>query len=160
MKQRNLKLNLEQAKRLLKTNPELKETIYNSFPELKPKLIVPDSWGSLDLLEGYYIDAGSNISITTCSYRSYAHRNVATTEKHCLSMLAFAQLSQLMKATGDCDIDWDDEDQAKYCIIRKGLELTKFDAHVTYYYLAFKTESIRDEFFEKHIELIKQYYML
>jgi hypothetical protein len=161
MEQRNLKLTLEQAKNLLVTNPELQEIIYNSFPELKSKQpIVPDSWDKLGDIGGYYFY--SDCTIHTIKYTNtsnLANKNVATTEKHCLSMLAFAQLSQLMKATGDCDVDWSDE-KIKYCILRRGLEVTKFDAYLIYYNLAFKTEAVRDEFLQKHQDLIKQYFML
>lgn len=93
-----------------------------------------------------------NINTTTSS------RNTFKTHKQAESSLAYAQLTQLMAHTGDCDVDWSDTKQMKYTIIRLSGIIIKDTARDSYEKLTFKTATIRDEFLEKHIELIKTYY--
>jgi hypothetical protein len=157
---RNLKLTLEQAKSLLSSNPEFTDMIYNSFPELKPKHLVLDRWEDIKTIKGYFINNTSIISETISLITNDNNKNVFATVLPALSSLAYAQLTQLMKQTGDCDIDWADDIKRKFVIrrIRDNIKLESY--YSNFHFLAFNTKEIRDEFFIKHGDLIKQFYQL
>ncbi len=89
-----------------------------------------------------------------------ANTNLCVTANQALSQRAFAQLTQLMQATGDCDINWSNGNIAKYVISRYRDDIKSDTAYQTWSFLAFKSKSIRDEFLKKHKELIEAYYML
>lgn len=157
---KNLEITLDQAKELLVSMPTLSEVIYNSFPELKPKPVVFDKWEDLGVIEGYYID-GADSSLSHASVHAQARdRNIYKTQKQALSSLAYAQLTQLMAATGDCDVDWSNGAKTKYCITRNGNGVNHDYFGITFQFIAFNTKSVRDEFFRKHEGLIKQFFQL
>lgn len=163
MSTRPLQFTKEQAEDLLKTNPELSEMVYSAFPELRPEYLVIDSWEALERIEGHYINNHSTIKYAEYSNASTNdnNKNIFKSKKQALSALAYAQLTQLMAATGDCDnIDWEDVNSTKYCIVRFNGGIIKYVTDVYHYFLAFNTESVRDEFLEKHQELIRQFYQL
>lgn len=90
-------------------------------------------------------------------------RCVFKTEKQAASALAYAQLTQLMELpcyNGDWVPNWDDPNQTRCCIARVKHEITKSDFGGYFYFLAFKSEKVRDAFFDNHIDLIKQFYQL
>lgn len=160
---KSIKLTPEQVKSIYTTADEaIKTLLENNFPELKPKPIVPDKWEDLDKISGYYISPVGNIYECT-SYIdvfTYCNKNIFTTKKQAKSALAYAQLTQLMKATGDCDVDWSSFDKAKYCIRRINNNLNVDFYKNTFGFLAFNTKSACEEFLKKHIDLIKQFYQL
>ena len=113
----------------------------------------------LDFKGTYYPTHGGKITNNDEKF-DYMSLNVPT-EKHAKSMLAYAKLSMLMADLGEeCNVDWGNLSSDKYCIRRtkKILVKEKFQSH--YQFLAFKTEKIRDLFFDKHCDLIKDYFML
>lgn len=76
-------------------------------------------------------------------------------------MIAYAKLAMLMADLGEeCNVDWNDYSQIKYCIFKYKNELTKKLLVSSNNFLAFKTKKIRDAFFDKHEQLIKEYEML
>ena len=56
--------------------------------------------------------------------------------------------------------NWDDPNQDRYCIIRLKYDITKLDYSGYFNFLAFKSEKVRDTFYNNHIDLIKQFYQL
>lgn len=158
MTTRNLSLTLEQAKELYKANPDLKDLLLPSFPELDNKVV--DKWEDLEVLNGYYIDDDSKIIPVRSRILIPSNKNIFATEKQAKSSLAAAQLSQLLESTGDCNVDWASLGKPKYTIHRDGNRLVGSLHRNTYYFLAFNTEAIRDEFLTKHEDLIKQYFEL
>lgn len=159
---KNLKITIEQAKDLLSSTPSLKDVIYETFPELKPKPKVLDKWKDLEEVSGYWINSMSEIFFNAEGVTALLeNRNTFATKEQAESSLAYAQLTQLMKATGDCEgIDWGDTSQNKYVIYRYGNTLEKSAYECYYEPITFLTESIRDEFFEKHQELLKTYFQI
>lgn len=160
METKNLKITLEQAKELLTTTPQLTEVIYNTFPELKPKLKVLDRWEDIGEIGGYYVDDCSTISEILYENSFDNNKNIFATKKQAESALAYAQLTQLMKATGDCDnINWDDCNE-KFIIHRYDNNLHVSSVINYYRHIAFNTREIRDEFLEKHQELLKKFFQI
>lgn len=158
METRNIQISLEQAKEVLTSKPELSNIIYNTFPELKPKPIIVDRWKDLKRIKGYFISTSAEL-LSADGLSSSGNKNVYATEKQAKSMLAYAQLTQLMQDTGDCDIDWHNNVK-KHTIERQWEKITKTWQHNIFTFLTFNTQSVRDEFFEKHIELIKEFYQI
>lgn len=159
MIEKNLKITKEQAEELLRTTPALSEVIYNSFPELKPRPTVLDSWEDLKHISGFYVTTNSNIHDCTDTQATKVTSNTFFTEDQAKSALAYAQLTQLMAATGDCDIDWG-SNTYKRVIIRKGNQVEGDLNITTFAPIAFNTAKVRDAFLEKHMELLKQYFQI
>ena len=132
----------------------------------KPIVIkYPKSWEDAFVgnpICGYWIGAQSDI-IVADRYAVTADKNVFKTEKQAKSALAYVQLTQLMALpcyNGDWVPNWDDPSQQKYFIIRLKSDLVKINFSSYFYFLAFKSEEVRDAFFDNHIDLIKQFYQL
>ena len=90
-------------------------------------------------------------------------KSLFKTKKQAASALAHAQLTQLMALpcyNGDWKPNWGDPDQIKYCIERLKNDIVKLDFICCFNFLAFKSEKVRDAFFDNHIDLIKQFYEL
>ena len=162
--ERNLKLTIEQAQKLYKEQPEMRELLLTTFTKEELEGVVLRDWSELGGISGYWV-ASNNAEIKSL-YNGDAipsHKNVFATEKQAKSALAMAQLSQLMKDLGDeCNVDWSDYNkQTKYTIIRHNIFLTYPTATVNgFSFLAFKTAGVCCEFAVKHDRLIRDYFML
>ena len=159
---KTITLTTEQAKELYNKDNSFRGTILSEFTDselgIKKEL---KGWSELgDSLKGYFIGVKSHIEEANCLINPF-HRNVFETKKQAESALAMAQLSQLMADLGDeCDVDWMDDDEMKFAIGRTKDRLNRNYFFESFRFLAFKTESVRDAFLEKHEELIKQYFMI
>ena len=159
---KTITLTVQQAKELYEKDNSFRTTILSEFTDgelgIKKEL---RGWSELgNSLKGFYIGENSHIKEANCLINLF-HRNVFATKKQAESALAMAQLSQLMADLGDeCDVDWSDNSYNKYCITRIGNHIHATNYYTIYEFLAFKTESVRDAFLEKHEELIKQYFMI
>ena len=144
---KTIKLSVEQARELYNTNKEFRDTILHEFTD--------SELGIEPLLRDYkHLDFNN-----TYAPKKY-YDLLVPSHKHCNSMIAFARLSMLMHDLGDeCLHDWCDEDN-KYVIDCHANKIITYVSYHFYYLLAFKTESIRDAFLEKHERLIKDYFML
>lgn len=154
---KTLQISLEDAKEMIKVLPSMKDTLEELYPELKPST-VPNSWYDIKgRLCGFYMCGNGSIdSINDISYIK-GNNNVFATAKQAKSAVAYAQLTQLMKAVGDCNVDWTSEN-IKYCIVccdgylkvegRRGMKEK----------LPFNTPEVAKEFLNKHRQLISQYY--
>ena len=154
-----MKITKLQAEIMLQKMPEMAESIYKDFPELK-HLKGVDSWYKLGEINGYYISEDAEIREFDNNVPSDPKdRNVFATKKQAKSALAYAQLTQLMADCGDCEVDWS-KDEYKYIIRRRQHFIETFRDSYTFYFLAFNTEQICDEFLEKHERLIETFYQL
>lgn len=109
--------------------------------------------------------SGFDIKLYNSDIRSATSREKALfkTEKQAASSLAYAQLTQLMALpcyNGDWVPNWDDLSQQKYFIIRLKSDLVKINFSSYFCFLAFKSEKVRDEFYNNHMDLIKQFHEL
>lgn len=153
----------EQAKSLYEQNNSFRETLLSEFTDeelgIKREL---KRWSELGDIWGYGVDQRTG-GVIECIAKSthYKHNEfIFKTEKQAESSLAMAQLSQLMADLGDeCNVDWNDGNE-KYTIVAQFENLYGGFEYGFRQFLAFKTESVRDAFLEKHKELIKQYFMI
>ena len=109
--------------------------------------------------------SGFDIKLYNSDIRSATSREKALfkTKKQAESSLAYAQLTQLMALpcyNGYWIPNWDDPNQEKYCITRMKYDIVKLDYSGYFSFLAFKSEKVRDEFFNNHMDLIKQFHQL
>lgn len=131
--------------------------------KIEPKY--PKSWNEAfisGVIKGYYVE-GSSIEHTGHNKCTIEDRYTFKTEKQAASSLAYAQLTQLMALpcyNGDWMPNWDDPNQEKYCITRMRYDIVKLDYSGYFSFLAFKSEKIRDIFFNNHMDLIRQFHQL
>ena len=109
--------------------------------------------------------SGFDIKLYNSDIRSATSREKALfkTEKQAASSLAYAQLTQLMALpcyNGDWTPNLDDPYQERYCITRMKYDIVKLDYSGYFSFLAFKSEKVRDEFFNNHMDLIRQFHQL
>ncbi len=130
---------------------------------IEPKY--PKSWNEAfisEVIKGYYVE-GSLIEPTSHNKCTIEDRCTFKTEKQAASALAYAQLTQLMALpcyNGGWMPNWNDLSQIKYCIERIKYDIVKLNFSGCFSFLAFKSEKVRDEFFNNHVDLIKQFHQL
>jgi hypothetical protein len=120
------------------------------------------------LLTGFYVSTYSIITPVDKSSRLFTddvNRNIFSTKKQAQSMLAMAQLSQIIqndKRFGGpiTDEEWEDDQMEKYVIVRSSDEIRKDWFYKHYHFLAFHTQEQRDLFLKENEDLIRQYFML
>ena len=89
-------ITLETAKALYAQGGAARQLALDNFSEAdlkEPNL--PKSWENLDLIDGWFVTADSNISIRRKYTTRPSNKNMAPTEADCQSILAFCQLRQL-----------------------------------------------------------------
>ena len=139
----------------------------SSFTEIKFKPIedkYPDSWEDAFLgkrISGHYIDIDGDIVAANCGNYTKKDRNIFFKVGQAKSILAYAQLTQLMALpiyNGDWEADWKDCTKFKYSISREGDRLVKGVRFNYYEEIVFKSPEIRDIFFDKYQDLLQTYY--
>ena len=93
------------------------------------------------------------------------NKNIFANKKQAESMLAMAQLSQIIQNDERfggpiTDEEWNDNQIYKYCIVRIENDIQLDLLWTCYHFLAFHTAKQRDLFFEENGDLIRQYLML
>lgn len=130
---------------------------------IEPKY--PKSWNEAfisEVIKGYYVE-GRSIEYTSHNKCTIEDRYIFKAEKQAASALAYAQLTQLMALpcyNGDWTPNWDNPKQEKYCITRMKYDIVKLDYRGYFSFLAFKSEKVRDIFFNNHMDLISQFHQL
>lgn len=158
--ERNLKLTIEQAQKIYKEQPSMRELLLTSFTKEELEGVILRYWVEIGEKSGFYIGSDSMI-YSHLGGKDIAEFNVFATKEQAKSALAMAQLSQLMKDLGDeCNVDWTKIGVGKSCIKRIGHKLYVETAGEYYYFLAFKTREVALAFMRKHEQLIKDYFMI
>lgn len=155
---KTLELDIEQAKSLyLVADKGLKKLLETNFPELGSKVV--DNWEDLGEVSGYYSDRLSNIMVSNTDDLCHANKNIHPTKEDVESCIALAQIQQLILRTGDgvSYEEWEDPSIKKFSICRKDNQAYKVSDSRFFDEISFKTESIRDKFYKKHLPLIKIY---
>ena len=93
------------------------------------------------------------------------NKDVFATERDCMSALAMAQISQIMRNDERfggvvTDEEWMDYSKGKYCIERDGDHLSYPKLTCRYSFLAFHTLEQMDLFIEENGGLVRQFYKL
>lgn len=122
-----------------------------------------------NILTGYLVAPNSSIvqidKSDRCSNND-ANRNIFATKKQAESMLAMAQLSQIIQNDPRfggpiTDEEWPDFEIRKYVISRFNDDIYVDDWATCYFrFLAFHTHKQRDLFLKENEDLIRQYFML
>jgi len=116
-------------------------------------------------LDGWYVSTFSGIRHTQDSVWDADNMNIFATEKQAKSMLAMAQLSQIIandeRFGGPItDTEWQDDNVRKF-VIRRYKNMVDTDwFHQYHHFLAFHTKEQRDLFLQENKDLIRQYFML
>lgn len=115
-------------------------------------------------ITGYYIDTESSniMDIFVSVPAENMNRNVASSEKVAKSMLAMAQISQLMPYYGGAitDEEWCNINLLKHCITCRNNQVYKEGLGQLKVFLAFRTAKQRDEFLKYNEQLVKDYLMI
>jgi len=128
------------------------------FKEVKQPLL-PLTWEELVSIKGAYIASHTSTVESTelLSLRTHSpNKNVFPTVKLAQAVLALAQLLQLRDRYNDGWVaDWADSKYSKYIINIFNNRLTKVDYYETQFVMAFKTEELRDQFFNNFQDLLE-----
>jgi len=155
---KSIKLTLEQARELLGKDETMDTLIRANFTEdeLKPRV---KRWEDLTNIDGWYVSTPSSIYEVDC-LPDEDSKNIFKKKTQAEGVLAMAQLSQLMAdINGDWVPDWED-DTNKYIIYQYEGKAYKDFSYYESYFLVFKTEEIRDQFYDDHIELINEFFKI
>jgi len=117
-------------------------------------------------MNGYFINSSSIIGSVSSIFNVKNARHVFATEKQAKSMLAMAQLSQIIQNDERfggpiTDEEWFNNNVDKWLIDRYKNQIDT-DAYkiCNFRFLAFHTKEQRDLFLKENEDLIRQYYML
>lgn len=115
-------------------------------------------------ITGFYVNTYSEIREQDNPISSWGNENIFATKKQAESMLAMAQLSQIIQNDPRfggpiTDEEWNNQNLSKYCIERDGDEITIDTWWRRYQFLAFHTKEQRDLFLKENEDLIKRYLM-
>ncbi len=161
--EKQIKLTIEQAKSLYKSNPEYRDTLLSVFTdkELGIEPSYPKSFKDIGKIDGYFIEINALIvDIYNLNSNKFANKNVFATEKQAKSALAFAQLSQLAKEmNGDWIANWDNNN-VKFVIVRSSEKLYIEQWCAKFYSIVFKTKEMAEFSLKHHEQLWKDYYEL
>ena len=141
---RNIELTLEQAQKIYKEQPKMRELLLTTFTKDELEEVTLKNWE----------DLGEILRMMILKY--------FVTEKQAKSAFAMAHLSLLMKnIKNECDVNWNNDEQTKYTIIRQG-NFIAYPITTThnFSFLAFKTPNICSQFATKHRQLINDYFMI
>lgn len=160
--ERNITLTLDKAKEWYKKGGDLKQVALQAYSEeeLNP---IPRTWE--EFCRNYPLKTseaiiGTESTIVTCDCSeirdSDCDREICPSKKSAEAHLALIQLEQLR----DCwrqgwEPDWNDDQQAKYCIIRS----QEFKIHILYTtrrFLSFPTIEMAEEFLSVFRDLIEK----
>lgn len=133
-----------------------------SFIKAKPIPWIEES----HTIRGYFVNnAAEIIRWDSGNNHESSSKNIFAKRKQAQSMLAMAQLSQIIandeRFGGPItEEEWKNQNVCKRIIVRSGNRIEVDSCYLTYYFLAFHTMGQRDLFLEENEDLIKQYYML
>ena len=144
---------------------ELKKVSDTEYKIVKKEKVLPKTWEEFCELypikeDEYFIESGSNITRATCTFRknrlSCNDRNVLPSKEKTEAILTLCQLIQLRDCYNDgWKPDWN-EDSNKYVIYFFGDKPTSTINAGCAKILAFKSEELRDEFFDNFKYLIEK----
>lgn len=132
---------------------EKKEPVIKTYQDLIDNEVIIE--------EGYWIGDDSKICRTHYYSAMSSDKNMAASEKVTKSMLAMAQISQLIPYYGGeiTNEEWDST--CPKHVIRKQYDKLYTDSTMYYYhFLAFHTREQRDKFLKWNLDLVKDYLMI
>lgn len=158
METKELKIQIPEGMEIDKEN--------STFECIKFKPIeVKKTWENIGQISGYVLGSASTISPRSNFKTKNYNKDIAASEKVAKSMLAMAQLSQVLKRWYKPFTERELRDPIilKWgfgCDGKKFFVVQSYSTCLNTTFLAFRTKSDALEFLENNRELIKQYYML
>ena len=160
MDKKNISLSIEEARALYGKSTEMDLLLLTTFTkeELTKKEIT--CWEDLKSIKGFYVDSDARIRPIMAASANSNNKGVFVTEKQAKSVIAMAQLSQLLKEyNGDWVPNW--ESTSNKYVIKRSYKTCLVDSYCnTYYFLTFQTRAEAERFYDFHRLLIHQYYQL
>lgn len=169
MEYKEIKINLEQAKELLKTAPAFTDVIYENFPELKPRKRWLDEYKkqhhAIYLTGGFFDSEFLRFEETIRKYNSIStFMTEEQAEQHAKKLNLYTEMQVFANfRNGDWVADWSDENQEKY-----GIDIHKCEFRLDYYKslssfifnVAVKNKKIAQEMLEEFGDRIKECFNL
>lgn len=155
METKEIKIEVPNGYEIDKENSTFEKIVF------KPIKVV-NSWEDFIKIDGFFITDSSEIKhmrTSTYSFNKGKDKNVFLNEKYAKSALALAQISQILPYY-DTNVNWDDCDKPKYCIIRRGNEADTTDFYELRHLLAFNTIAEAERFLKYNEQLVKDYLMI
>lgn len=167
MEYKEIKINLEQAKELLKTAPAFTDIIYENFPELKPKKRWFEEYEGGD----YGVIQGSLSGIFMSNYDiKLSYENIHTfktneqAQQHAKKLNLYTEMQVFANfRNGDWVADWNDKEQNKYGIViyESLLSIEDINSYCTFIFqISVKSEEIAEEMLEEFGDRIKECFNL
>ena len=167
MEYKEIKINLEQAKELLKTAPAFTDIIYENFPELKPKKRWFEEYEGGD----YGVIQGSLSGIFMSNYDiKLSYENIHTfktneqAQQHAKKLNLYTEKQVFANfRNGDWVADWRDMTQGKYAILFHCGVLTiesNFAIRNFVFQIPVKSQEIAEEMLEEFGDRIKECFNL
>jgi len=163
---KQITLTLDKARSMYGKSTEMDDLLLANFTkEELTKKELPKSWNELRICEGYKIVHEYGIAsineLPVLMNSTYNNLAIFNTKPQAQSALAMAQLSQLMAVYNDGWVaDWANQEQKKYCVLRRFNKIYSDVYFTSYQFLSFKTIALRDQFLANFEPLIKQYLMI
>lgn len=166
MEYKKIKINLEQAKELLKTAPAFTDVIYENFPELKPKKRWFEDYegeANFHIIKNRY--TGFNVNLSSVdAYYIQGFKTEQQAEQHAKKLNLYTEMQVFANfRNGDWVEDWDDMTQEKYGILFHCGVLTiesNFAIRNFVFQIPVKSREIAQEMIEEFGERIKECFNL
>ena len=136
---------------------------YGEEIELPEKRKLPKTWEEWVetnpyIEEEFYISTLSTVDVQdNYGDRSKFCYNNLSTKEDAEGLLALIKLKRLRDCYNDgWEPDWEDGTQLKFCISLNCNEIIPYSSHHQHYFLAFRTQELRDEFLYNFRDLIEE----
>lgn len=151
MENKSIKINIPEGMEIDKEKSSFEEIVFKSKEKQLPK-----TWEELKEVKGYYVDMYSIVKPAD-AFAEDNNRNVFPTKELAEAALALAQLLQLRDAYNDGWIPNWEGTNGKYVITKtlSGNKIKKDIYWSSYKLMTFKTEELRDKFFDNFQDLLQ-----
>lgn len=165
-KEKSIKIDIPEGYKIDKEKSTFENIVFKKKEECWRAKETSNVFTDLDnLMNGFYIERNSEIKEIKNISHSFPNRNVFATKKQAKSVLAMAQISQIMvhdKRFGGVvtDEEWNNDRIYKYSITRENGGIDVFVYNRLYKFLAFHTPEQRELFLKENYDLVKDYLMI
>ena len=159
--QKEVKISIPEGYEIDKEKSSFERIVFKKEQKIKKW---DDLMGTIIPEKSFYVTDYSDIkkmSVDECKFVE-AHKNVFIDERHAKSVLAFAQISQLIPYFGGeiTEEEWNNINIPKYRLGKVKNEIIEDITFAHYSLLSFHTIEQRDEFLKYNEQLVKDYLMI
>ena len=150
MESKSIKINIPEGMEIDKEKSTFKEIVFKAIEKKLPK-----SWKELEIIKGYIINSDSYIEECVKCSTVESNKNILPTKELAKAVLALEQLLQLRDTYNNgWEVDWCDS-TTKYNIVVSENKIEKGCGRYIQYIMAFKTEELRDKFYDNFQDLLE-----